>query len=122
MLSVDGRLQEIADRAVPRGRYELPYRAGPADYWLAVLLDTSASVDRRDAAARNLERLGQRAIDAAWRRRDDRECEALEAQLTPEELEAIVREPLTEDEREALEEELRPHERDRRLERAKQRF
>jgi hypothetical protein len=51
--------------------YVLPEGAGPADWWLAVLVDPSASAQRRDEAARELRRLGTRAIREAqtrWRK------------------------------------------------------
>jgi hypothetical protein len=47
----------------------LPDGAGPADWWLAVLIDPTASQTRRDEAARELRRLGARAIREAQDRR-----------------------------------------------------
>jgi hypothetical protein len=62
------RLDEINAKAKPPS-VALPEGAGPADWWLAVLIDPGASAARRDEAARELRRLGARAIREAQDRR-----------------------------------------------------
>ncbi len=65
----------VEDAATKPGN-DLPPGAGPADYWLAILLDKSASAQRRDEAARELRRLGANAVRAAQQRRQEAEEEA----------------------------------------------
>jgi hypothetical protein len=71
--------------------YDLPEGAGPADWWLAVLIDPSASAARRDEAARELRRLGPRAIREAQQRREAMEEDRWWAGLSPEEQRELLR-------------------------------
>jgi hypothetical protein len=71
--------------------YDLPDGAGPADWWLAVLVDSSASAQRRDEAARELRRLGARAIREAQDRRSAMEEDRWWAGLSPEEQRELLR-------------------------------
>jgi hypothetical protein len=78
------RLDELNARAKPPS-IALPDGAGPADWWLATLIDPSASAQRRDEAAKELRRLGARAIREAQDRRSAMEEDAWWAGLSPEE-------------------------------------
>ena len=69
------RLDELNAKNKPPSM-ALPPGAGPADYWLAILLDKTTPAQRRDEAARELRRLGGYAIRAAQKRRDEVEEEA----------------------------------------------
>jgi hypothetical protein len=95
MLSVDARLREIAETAEvptePKVGCVLPEGAGPADWWLAVLIDPSASAARRDEAARELRRLGARAIAQAQDRRSAMEEDRWWASLSEAEQRELLR-------------------------------
>src|SRR6266853_580142 len=69
----------------------LPEGAGPADWWLAVLIDPTASAQRRDEAARELRRLGARAIREAQDRRSAMEEDRWWSGLTVEEQRELLR-------------------------------
>ena len=75
--------------------YALPDGAGPADCWLAILLDKTASAARRDLAARELRLLGARAIREAQTRRDAMEEDRWWASLSEAEQRELLRKEST---------------------------
>jgi hypothetical protein len=78
------------DRTYKR-RYNLPPAAGPADVWIAVLNDPRASDAELKEAARELRRLGPRAIREAQQRREAFEEDAYWASLTVEEQRELLK-------------------------------
>jgi len=74
---------------------DLPEGAGPADWWLATLIDPSASAARRDEAARELRRLGARAIREAQDRRSAMEEDRWWASLSEAEQRELLRKEST---------------------------
>jgi hypothetical protein len=69
----------------------LPDGAGPADWWLAVLIDPTASQTRRDEAAKELRGLGPRAIREAQARREAMEEDRWWASLSEAEQRELLR-------------------------------
>jgi hypothetical protein len=81
----------VYEEVKPKPSYDLPEGAGPSDWWLATLVDPSASAARRDEAARELRRLGARAIREAQDRRSAMEEDAWWNGLTVEEQRELLR-------------------------------
>jgi len=82
---LDSKPVVVIDCPIRPQTHRLPEGAGPADWWLAILLDESGPTWRRDQAARELGKLGDKAVKAAQRRREVMEAEEWFGSLSLEE-------------------------------------